>query len=83
MTVNDAAAIKIVRRKLYRNLIVGKNANVMAADFTGYMGEHYMPVGQFHIELSVGKSLNYNAVNFYSGFFAGFSILRQPCYLHI
>ena len=83
MTVNYTTAVKIVRRELHRYLIAGQNANIMAADFTGYMGEHYMPVRQFHIELSVGESLNYNAVNFNSGFFAGFSILRQPCYLHI
>lgn len=65
----DAAFGKIVWSKLYRDLVTGKNADVILAHFAGDMGSDDVPIVELHPEQGVGKGIDNRPLHFNAFFF--------------
>ena len=63
--VCDAAARKIVRRKLHGYLVTRKNAYIMHSHFAGDMGQNNVPILKFYVEHCIGERLDYRTLQLY------------------
>src|SRR3981081_3538822 len=80
ISIYDAAARQIVRRKLHGDFVACKDTNKIFAHLPGNMREHAMFVLQFDTEHGIGQRLNYRRHHF-DGIFlrigrVGFAFIR-------
>lgn len=65
----DSRLIKVIRRQLYRNLVAGKNPNVVHTHLPGYMSKDDVPVFQLYPECCIGEVFKNLALHFDDVFF--------------
>lgn len=58
VAVDDSPALEVVRRKLDDNSVLGEDADVVLAHLSADVGEHLVPVIQFHSEHCVRQGLD-------------------------
>src|SRR5208282_2166508 len=75
VTVHDAAAREIVRRKLHRDAISGKNANEVLAHLSRNVGQHLMLVFELDAKHRVRQRLDDSRHHFDGVFLATFARL--------
>jgi hypothetical protein len=75
VSVNNAAAVQIVRTQLHRNTIAGQDADEILPHTSGYVSQHLMLVLELHFEHRVRQRLENRRHNFYCVF------LRQSIFL--
>ena len=70
--VGNTSLAQIIGCQLHRDLIAGKNANVVFAHFAGYMCRDDVTVVQFHSEHCIRQRLDDFAFHFNMIFFGQF-----------
>src|ERR1700733_5638828 len=68
VSVNNAAAVQIVRTQLHRNTISRENADEILPHTSGYGDQHLMLILEFHFEHRVWYRLEHRGHNFYCVF---------------
>src|SRR4051794_36001677 len=61
VAVDDAPAGQVVRRQLYDHAVLGEDPDVVLAHLAADVGEHLVPVAQFHPEHRIGQRLDHAA----------------------
>ena len=79
VAIHDATAIQVVRRKFYRHLVSGQNADEVLAHLSGNMRQHLVLVFQFHPEHGVGQRFDHHRHHFNRVFFTH-SLLKFHLY---
>ena len=62
VTIGNAPTIKVIGRQLHRNLIAGKDTDIMHTHLSRNVSQHHVPVLQFYPEHGVGQRLRDDAL---------------------
>lgn len=69
MAEGDAPFGEVVGGKLKSDFVAGENANAIAAEAAGKVGEHKAIVLQLYAEFTAGELFNHRSLNFDAVFF--------------